>query len=151
MFFFFNDTATTEIYTLSLTTLFRSDRLEIGGVVVETREIAERRGQHAQRRDQAAVELAVEFGSQAAPPDALEQVEAQLELVGMVAVVNEERARRRAQPRLGIGRGRRRALDRAAERRQRLVQDVAVDVLLARKVEIDRARRIAGGAGDEAD
>src|SRR4051794_41307560 len=30
IFFFFNDTATTEIYTLSYTTLFRSDKEPIG-------------------------------------------------------------------------------------------------------------------------
>src|SRR5256886_12193146 len=42
LLFFFNDTATTEIYTLSYTTLFRSQRL--GGVADEHRAHAHRGG-----------------------------------------------------------------------------------------------------------
>src|SRR5256886_4545186 len=42
LLFFFNDTATTEIYTLSYTTLFRSQRL--GGVADEHRARAHRGG-----------------------------------------------------------------------------------------------------------
>src|SRR5256886_15019591 len=42
LLFFFNDTATTEIYTLSYTTLFRSQRL--GGVADEHRAQAHRGG-----------------------------------------------------------------------------------------------------------
>src|SRR2546429_6632296 len=34
MFFFFNDTATTEIYTLPYTTLFRSALAEVGGALL---------------------------------------------------------------------------------------------------------------------
>src|SRR2546422_1252487 len=53
MFFFFNDTATTEIYTLSLPTLFRSQAGEPGVESGEHRRAPSRRrgrGRHRRRR-----------------------------------------------------------------------------------------------------
>src|SRR5687768_18208192 len=45
-FFFFNDTATTEIYTLSYTTLFRSVLTDGDAIVVETSSIVEHLAVH---------------------------------------------------------------------------------------------------------
>src|SRR5688572_31221554 len=51
-FFFFNDTATTEIYTLSLTTLFRSRRLALALALEANQPAAQRSGAaaHQERR-----------------------------------------------------------------------------------------------------
>jgi hypothetical protein len=99
----------------------------------------------------ARIQRAVDLARDPARLHALEQVEAELELLrpGPVEVV--EGADRRAHPRLVIQRIARSALDRLTQRRERLREDVGVDRFLSREIRIDGAGGVPGRLRDGAD
>jgi len=99
-----------------------------------------------QRSAQAGVEGGVEGRGQAARLQPLEQVETQFQIVRAALVEIEKRARSG-----GGGIGDLRGVDVGAEALQGFVQQCGVQLFLAGKIAVDRARRIPGAVGDFAD